>query len=48
LKNQSIKEEEIFEKEIFTIVEKQPSFPGGEPARMVYFAENLKVSCACP
>jgi periplasmic protein TonB len=35
-------EEEIFEKEIFTIVEKQPSFPGGEPARMAYFAENLK------
>jgi periplasmic protein TonB len=35
-------EEEIVEKEIFTIVEKQPSFPGGESARLVYFAENLK------
>lgn len=34
-------EEEIIEAEIFTIVEEQPSFPGGDKARIEYFNNAL-------
>ena len=34
-------EETIEEPEIFLIVEEQPEFPGGDAARMAYFAENI-------
>lgn len=37
-----IQEEEIEEEQIFTIVEDQPSFPGGDAALMKYLQENLK------
>ncbi|MGI6319393.1 MAG: energy transducer TonB [Bacteroidales bacterium] len=35
-------EEEVVEAEIFTIVEENPDFPGGEEARMKYLQENIK------
>ncbi len=35
-------EEEIAEDVIFTVVEDQPSFPGGEEARMKYLIDNLR------
>ncbi|MCF8303385.1 MAG: energy transducer TonB [Bacteroidales bacterium] len=35
-------EEEVEEEEIFTVVEQQPSFPGGERARMKYLQENIE------
>lgn len=35
-------EEEIIETEIFTVVEEQPSFPGGDQARIAYFSKSLK------
>lgn len=35
-------EPEIIEKQIFTIVEQQPEYPGGERERIRYFNENLK------
>lgn len=35
-------EEEVHEEEIFLIVEKQPSFPGGEVARLKYLRDNVK------
>jgi protein TonB len=35
-------EAEIIEKEIFTIVEEQPTFPGGDQARVEYFKNTLK------
>ncbi|MFO7978625.1 MAG: energy transducer TonB [Bacteroidales bacterium] len=35
-------EEEIEEDVIFTVVEDQPSFPGGEEARMKYLIDNLR------
>ncbi len=34
-------EEAVQEQEIFLVVEEQPSFPGGDAARMKYFAENI-------
>jgi periplasmic protein TonB len=34
-------EEEYVEAEIFTIVEEQPSFPGGDAALMEYLAKNI-------
>lgn len=37
-----VKEEEIAEEVIFTIVEENPSFPGGDEARMRYLAQNIK------
>ena len=41
--NVEIKEEkEVVEAEIFTIVEENPDFPGGEEARMKYLQENIK------
>jgi periplasmic protein TonB len=36
------KPEEITEPDIFLVVEQQPSFPGGEAARLKYFGENIK------
>lgn len=36
------KEEEIAEEVIFTVVEENPGFPGGEEARMKYLQQNLK------
>jgi len=36
------KPEEIIEPEIFLVVEQQPSFPGGEAARLKYFGQNIK------
>ena len=35
-------EEEISEEVIFTVVEDQPSYPGGEEARIRYLQENLR------
>jgi periplasmic protein TonB len=35
-------EEEIVEDVIFTVVEDQPGFPGGEEARIRYLTENLR------
>jgi len=35
-------EDEIEEKQIFTIVEKAPSFPGGDAARIKFMQENIK------
>lgn len=37
-----IEEEEVEEEQIFTIVEDQPAFPGGQSALMKYLQENLK------
>ncbi len=37
-----VEEEEVEEEQIFTIVEDQPSFPGGDAALMKYLQENLK------
>lgn len=37
-----VEEEEIAEDVIFTVVEDQPSFPGGEEARIRYLQENLR------
>lgn len=37
-----VQEEEIAEEVIFTIVEENPSFPGGDEARMRYLAQNIK------
>jgi periplasmic protein TonB len=37
-----VKEEEIAEEVIFTIVEENPSFPDGDEARMRYLAQNIK------
>lgn len=37
-----VEEEEIEEDVIFTVVEDQPSFPGGEEARIRYLQENLR------
>ena len=36
-----VEEENVVEAEIFTIVEEQPSFPGGEAALMEYLAKNI-------
>ncbi|NLF41882.1 MAG: energy transducer TonB [Bacteroidales bacterium] len=36
------KEEEIAEEVIFTVVEENPGYPGGEEARMKYLQQNLK------
>lgn len=35
-------EEEVEEEEIFTVVEQQPSFPGGERARIKYLQQNIE------
>lgn len=35
-------EEEVEEEKVFMVVEKQPSFPGGEQARMEYLSENIE------
>ncbi|MDY0344580.1 MAG: energy transducer TonB [Lentimicrobium sp.] len=37
-----MEEEEVAEAEIFTVVEDQPSFPGGDAARIRYLQENIK------
>lgn len=37
-----VQEEEIEEDVIFTVVEDQPAFPGGEEARIRYLQENLR------
>ncbi|MFP4288792.1 MAG: energy transducer TonB [Bacteroidota bacterium] len=37
-----VEEEEVEEEEIFTIVEDQPTFPGGDAALMKFLQENLK------
>jgi periplasmic protein TonB len=37
-----VEEEEVAEDVIFTVVEDQPSFPGGEEARIRYLQENLR------
>ncbi len=37
-----VEEEEVDEDVIFTVVEDQPSFPGGEEARRRYLEENLR------
>ncbi|MFW6226676.1 MAG: energy transducer TonB [Bacteroidota bacterium] len=37
-----VDEPEVQESEIFTVVEDQPSFPGGEAARMEYLQENIE------
>jgi protein TonB len=37
-----VEEEEVEEDVIFTVVEDQPSFPGGEEARIRYLTENLR------
>lgn len=37
-----IEEEEIVEQEIFTVVEDEPSFPGGDEARIRFLQENIK------
>lgn len=37
----STKEEVIVEPEIFIVVEEQPSFPGGEAARLKFFNNNI-------
>jgi protein TonB len=34
--------EEIIEPEIFLVVEEQPSFPGGDAARLKYFGESIR------
>lgn len=34
-------EERIVEPEVFLVVEEQPSFPGGEAARLKFFAKNI-------
>ena len=39
-------EENIQEKEIFYIVEEQPEFPGGDVARITYFANNIRYPAA--
>jgi periplasmic protein TonB len=36
-----VQEEVVVEQEIFTIVEEQPSFPGGEAALMEYLGKNI-------
>jgi len=41
-KNDQVIEIPAPKKEIFTVVEEQPSFPGGEEARMKFFLENMK------
>jgi protein TonB len=40
--NMELKEEEVVEEEIFTIVEKMPEFPGGIEALFSYLGENIK------
>ncbi len=37
-----VDEPEVQESEIFTVVEDQPSFPGGEAARMKYLQKNIE------
>lgn len=37
-----VQEEEVAEDVIFTVVEDQPSFPGGEEARIRYLTDNLR------
>lgn len=37
-----VEEEEVEEEQIFTIVEDQPSFPGGDAALMQYLTNNLR------
>ena len=37
-----VEEEEVAEAEIFTVVEDQPSFPGGDAARIRFLQENIK------
>lgn len=37
-----VEEEEVAEDVIFTVVEDQPGFPGGDEARMRFLQENLK------
>ena len=37
-----VSEPEVQEQEIFTVVEENPSFPGGEKARMEYLQKNIE------
>lgn len=37
-----VEEEEVAEAEIFTVVEDQPSFPGGDEARIRFLQENIR------
>ena len=37
-----VAEESVEEMEIFTVVEDQPNFPGGDEARMIYLKDNIK------
>lgn len=37
-----VTEKKVVEQEIFTVVEDQPSFPGGEAARMQYLQKNIE------
>ncbi|MFW6019504.1 MAG: energy transducer TonB [Bacteroidales bacterium] len=37
-----VDEPEVEEEEVFSVVEEQPSFPGGEEARMKYLQENIE------
>jgi TonB family protein len=41
MENTSAPKEEVFEGNIFTIVETMPEFPGGEDMKLQYFAKNL-------
>ncbi|NCA80999.1 MAG: energy transducer TonB, partial [Sphingobacteriia bacterium] len=37
-----VEEKEVVEAEIFTVVEENPMFPGGDEARMNFLRENIK------
>ncbi len=39
---ETTQETEVVEQEIFTVVEENPMFPGGDEARMKYLQENIK------
>ncbi len=39
---ETTQETEVVEAEIFTVVEENPTFPGGDEARMKYLQENIK------
>ena len=41
-KENSIEEKSVQNGDIFTVVDKMPSYPGGEDARIKYFIENIK------
>jgi TonB family protein len=41
-KENATKEKSVQNGDVFTVVEKMPSYPGGEEARIKFFAENIK------